>query len=198
MMSDNRIVRLRELQKELEELEKDPGIQNLMGKNEELQKVVSDLDLTNSEAAEMIMPRSVANPEGPMVELSGRTRMPNSPGKKMLLQDDLKAVRDEVDRLLARLEDDSAVQIRTLLLEEISKMGVSPVDAAEFLAPGTYERSMKASAVKQKPSGRRVRTWENPYTGERVEAKATSNKRLRAWVSEHGEDILEQWLVDGA
>lgn len=195
-MSHNSVERMFALKKELASLEDDPAVQNLISKGASLRETVSDLGLSDREAAEVLAPQSLANPEKPLISLAGRARIPNSAGKKMLMQDDLLAVRGEIDRLLERLEGDPAIQQRIALIEAIEKLGIHQMDAAEFLSPGTFRRISTGGATQAKTRrGHRVRFWKNPHTGEVVKARATSNGTLRRWAEEHGKTILTDWII---
>lgn len=195
-MSQNSVERILALKKELASLEDDPAVQNLMSQGVSLRETVSELGLSDREAAEILAPQSLAKPEKPLISLSGRTRIPNSAGKKMLMQDDLLAVRGEIDRLLERLEGDPAIQQRIVLVEAIEKLGIRQMDAAEFLSPGTFRRISEGVATQAKSRrGHRVRFWKNPHTGEVIKARSTSNGTLRRWAVEHGEAILTEWII---
>lgn len=190
-MSYNTIERLFQLEAELAALKNDPRMQELLAKKEQLVRKVSDLGFSEAEAAALLAPEQ-ASSSAPLVQLTGISRIPGSPVKKRLLQSNLIAVRSEIDHLLERLEKDSAIQQRAHLISATQELGLTMAEGAELLSPGimSHQPEKKARRV------RRDRTWKNPHTGETVKARSTNNKTLRAWSAEHGNAILNDWLIN--
>lgn len=40
-----------------------------------------------------------------------------------------------------------------------------------------------------------ARMYKNPSTGETLTVKRVDNKKLREWISEHGEDVVSSWQI---
>ena len=158
-------------------------------------EVIDELGLSPNNAAEMLVPQAVTDASQPRIALSGKTRIPISPGKKMLMQNDLLAVRSQVDELLGKLEKDPDIQKRARITETLSDLGISYMDAAELLYPGIHERASRAQTPATRSGQRQVKYWKNPHSGEVVKARSNANGQLRSWVTEHGEQILKDWRI---
>lgn len=194
-MTQNSIERLFRLKEEISSLESDPKVKSLLEKGTKLESIVSELDITEQTAAEMLVPQAVSRSSGPIFSLEGKRRIPINVGKKMLMQSNLLSIRSEIDELLAKLERDDEVVKRSLLLEALDELGISYMDAAELLSPGIIQSASKGLEG-AKPNKRATRFWKNPHTEEFVKARSTANNKLRQWAYEHGKHILKDWLVD--
>lgn len=106
----------------------------------------------------------------------------------------------EVDRQLSellklhdKLKKDPAVQkdieFEKKVKDLVSEYGMSTAEVIEILASGQGHSS--ASGQKQLPT----KTYWNPHTGKEISLKRASNKQLKAWKAEHGNQAVDNWIV---
>lgn len=198
----SKLTKYEALQKELAELENDPALTELLSKRDDLIAITNRLGLSDVDAAHALLPENDANGEK-LVYLDGLLRMPIKVEKKLNMHSNLLSIRDEVDRRIARLEEDPVIMSRSILLDEVQKLGVTPADAAELLVPGlSAGQSQKPAASKSSESmgtkSSQMRYWRNPYTQQIVSARTANKKEIQMWKTEKGEGIIKDWEISEA
>lgn len=198
----SKLTKYEALQKQLIELENDPALIELLSKRDDLIAIINNLGLSEEDAAHALLPENEANGEK-LVYLDGLLRMPIKVEKKLNMHSNLLSIRDEVDRRIARLEEDPVIKSRSILLEKVLKLGVTPADAAELLLPGLSAGNgekpiaSKSSDIKGTKASS-VRYWRNPHTQQVVSARTTNKKEIQEWKAEFGNGIVTDWEISEA
>lgn len=194
-MSESIVEKLFRLERELDSLKKAPETQKILVKKDALLSRLEELELTPQEATEMLLPQAAGPATGPLLELVGRRRIPVSARNKLLLHSNLLDIRNVIEDLLKKLEQNPEVQKRLALMAASQELGLTHETAAELLTPGVLKAGISQDASPASRTKRRARYWKNPHTEEIVKARSTTNGTLKRWANEHGESILENWLI---
>ncbi|WP_338066191.1 histone-like nucleoid-structuring protein, MvaT/MvaU family [Billgrantia endophytica] len=74
----------------------------------------------------------------------------------------------------------------------MKEYGKSASEVKELLFPNAEPESKKKST--RKP--RKLKIYKNPITGEVVETRGGNQKQLKIWKDEHGDEVVEGWLIN--
>ncbi|GHA88760.1 transcriptional regulator MvaT [Modicisalibacter luteus] len=116
----------------------------------------------------------------------------------LIKEQQLKQLSDELKQLEndQQLQSDLTFKARLdTLMEEFDKRVPDVVKLLEALpviqASSTSHEAVNASDGRRK---RRLKVYEHPDTGERIETRGGNHKTLKAWREEYGADTVESWV----
>lgn len=204
-MTDAKILRFQALQEELRKLEEDPDLKEKLSKVDHLREITSRYGLTDEEAVMMLAPEVVTAGVSTGISFSGINRMPTRTDKKLKARQELLMLRDQIDRQIAKLEDDETVKSRSLLIKDVESLGFSPLHAAELLSPMLFAsetrgkkvatKSYTDSPVKPAKPKRPLRYWQNPHTGQIIEGRSMGSSTMQRWIYEYGREVVNDWEI---
>lgn len=202
MMSENKLMRLQALRREIEELEADPSIKEHQTKVEQLKDICAQNGMTTAGAFSLLAPH-IAGPKS-SVKIPDYRRLPHRTESKLVLHRDLRLLKAKAEQLLERLEKDAEVKKRLAFIDEVAKLGLSPDYAAQLLDPQRFskgihraelERGAKKKTATVTSSTRPKRYWRNPYTGQIVSGYSSTVMRIQRWKDEHGDEVVKGWEI---
>lgn len=91
------------------------------------------------------------------------------------------------DKLKKELEFKEQLE---MLMKEYDK---SAREVKELLYPNAEPEQFQKKTTR-KP--RKLKVYKNPITGEVVETRGGNQKQLKQWKEEHGDEVVEGWLIN--
>ncbi|MCG7598274.1 DNA binding protein [Halomonas sp. McH1-25] len=116
----------------------------------------------------------------------------------LLKEQRLNQLSDELKQLESdqQLQADLAFKAQLeSLMAEFDKRTSDVVNLLEALPVLQKSAPSQASAPSDGRRKRKLKVYENPSTGERIETRGGNHKTLKAWKDEHGAETVESWLV---
>ncbi|TDX23701.1 hypothetical protein DFO67_12418 [Modicisalibacter xianhensis] len=112
----------------------------------------------------------------------------------------LTAQKEQIEQELARIANNPEFNREKEFMDKLNAlMAEFDKDAPavlELLNPTKKASSAPSSEQTGTRRKRKLKIYENPHTGERVETRGGNQKTLKTWKEEHGEETVESWLVD--
>lgn len=198
------------LRSRIEALRSDPELQREVAALDDLKHTMEGMGYTAPEAAELLYPERFIKGAKPVI-LNPLKGFPRRPERKLLLLEALREARIRLNSYISRLEADETCAKKLRLEEAVRKAGYTPKQAAEILLPSSSHDIILQNGDSQTDDhvqidsrgrgGRRPqRTWVNPFTGEQVQGKSPTMRRLREWAEEHSVDletVRSDWQKQG-
>jgi hypothetical protein len=104
------------------------------------------------------------------------------------LQEELQNL-EQNDNLKKELEFKEQLEMLMSEYEKTSK------DVKDILFPNAEpEQAQQQKKTTRKP--RKLKVYKNPLTGEVVETRGGNQKQLKQWKEEHGDEVVEGWLIN--
>lgn len=86
------------------------------------------------------------------------------------------------------------IEFETKLRGLLDQYGFSLKHIINLLDPQSTKRDTASAATAGTRKPRKLKTYQNPHTGEVVETKGGNHKTLKEWKAKHGSDLVESWL----
>lgn len=107
----------------------------------------------------------------------------------------LKKLQEELLAMEENKELQNEIEFKQMLEELMKEYDVSERTVLQILAPEKY-LNPQANTDKKPRKVRKLKVYKNPHTGEVVETRGGNQKTLKFWKDEHGEEVVESWLIN--
>lgn len=120
----------------------------------------------------------------------------------IIQHEQLKKQQERIDKELAALEQNDAFKKDMACkhaIEKALKDHGKAIDDLPRLFPQTVptEPKAKSTRIKKPPKTKRpLYRYTHPETGDVVESRGLNNKKLQAWIKEHGLEEVKGWGVE--
>lgn len=108
-------------------------------------------------------------------------------------QEEYEKVKQELDQM----KKSKVVQKELAFLQDLEnllkKHGKTMNDLPKP-SKGRAVKGTKAAPAQQTRKKRKLKTYINPHTGEKLQTRGGNHNVLKAWKAEHGSDEVESWV----